>query len=232
MLNMIATWWENLSTQNANSPMMENLIYFHDLVMIILITILISMLYLMTKFIFNQLNSSYFMHNQSLEFIWTIIPIFILFFIAFPSIKNLYLMDEINSPAMTIKAIGHQWYWSYEYPELNLSYDSMMLTNQTSMSWIRNLENNNNVLIPTLNKIRLISTSEDVIHSWTIPSCGLKMDSIPGRLNQMELIIKRPGIYFGQCSEICGANHSFMPISLESIKNSNFLMNNLESKIN
>nr|AZL93166.1 cytochrome c oxidase subunit 2 [Dendrocerus sp. ZJUH_2016009] len=227
----IANWWENMDTQNACCPNMENLIYFHDLIMIIVITVLLCMLFLLFMFLFNSINSRYLMHNQNLEFIWTVIPIIILIFIAFPSIKNLYLIDEINLPSMTIKAIGHQWYWTYEYPEMNISFDSIM-KNELYMNWFRNLETNNNILIPMLNKIRLISTSEDVIHSWTIPSCGLKMDSIPGRLNQMEMIIKRPGIFFGQCSEICGTNHSFMPISIESIKFKNFVkINKMAKKI-
>lgn len=132
-----------------------------------------------------------------------------------PSLQALYLLDEISLPSITIKAIGHQWYWSYEYPEFNLTHDS---TIETSSPLLRCLECNNNIISPYLTKIRILTTSEDVIHSWTIPSLAIKIDAIPGRLNQTEITIKTPGIFYGQCSEICGRNHSFIPITLEAIK--------------
>nr|AZL93141.1 cytochrome c oxidase subunit 2 [Ceraphronidae sp. ZJUH_2016007] len=211
----MATWWSNIMLLDPISSNSNNLVMFHDYLMthLILITLMIS--YIMTIFISNNLPSMNLIHHHMLEMIWTLLPMIILMFIALPSLQALYLLDEMNNPLLTIKAIGHQWYWSYEYPELKLMFDST-LSNPPIL--FRCLECNNNMMIPYLTKIRMLTTSEDVIHSWTIPNLSIKMDAVPGRLNQTEMMVKSPGIYFGQCSEICGSNHSFMPITLESIK--------------
>jgi cytochrome c oxidase subunit 2 len=153
--------------------------------------------------------------NHTIEIIWTLIPIIILIIICFPSLKILYYIDEIINPYFSIKAIGHQWYWSYEYPEFNnYEFDAYIL-NYESLNQFRLLETDNRLIIPFKISIRLIVSSLDVIHSWTIPSLGIKVDAIPGRINQLNLFCIRPGIYFGQCSEICGINHRFIPIILE-----------------
>nr|YP_010531192.1 cytochrome c oxidase subunit II [Hypsathalia przewalskyi]UXW93427.1 cytochrome c oxidase subunit II [Hypsathalia przewalskyi] len=211
--------WMNLSFQDASSPLMEQLVFFHDHAMIILILITTSILYMLLNMLFNKLINRNMLNQQTLEIVWTITPTFLLIFIALPSIHLLYLMDEINSPMLTIKSIGHQWYWSYEYTDFhNIQFDAYMIPkNELKLNSFRLLDVDNNTILPTNTQMRLLITSTDVIHSWTMPSLGKKIDAVPGRLNQISLMIKRPGMYFGQCSEICGANHSFMPIVIESI---------------
>nr|UYX57791.1 cytochrome c oxidase subunit 2 [Austrodecus sp. JZ-2022] len=214
--------WNHLNFQNSNTPTMEQLILFHDHTMMILITITLFIIYLMIMSILNKNTNKYLMENQQIETIWTMIPAIILILITIPSLRILYLMEEIFNPIITIKSIGHQWYWSYEYSDFNnIEFDSFMLPQKESL--IRLLEVDNRMIIPMNNTIRIITTSMDVIHSWTIPSLGVKMDSIPGRINQSMFNSSRPGIYVGQCSEICGSNHSFMPIIMESIKLNNFI---------
>lgn len=206
--------WSNLSFQNANSILIEHLIFFHDHRIVILISVTIISSYLIfTSLICDKFNR-FFQENHEIELFWTSIPTFILIFIALPSLKILYIIDELPNPALTIKAIGHQWYWSYEYRDMSdLEIDSFIEQNTN----IRLLRTSNKLIIPFLSPIRIITSSSDVIHSWTIPSLGIKADAIPGRLNQLNLFIKRPGILTGQCSEICGSNHSFIPILISSI---------------
>nr|QCF39610.1 cytochrome c oxidase subunit 2 [Glomeridesmus spelaeus] len=209
--------------QDSASPLMEQLIFFHDhsLMILIMITMLISYVFLMLMN--NSYINSTISQGQEIETIWTIIPAVILIFIAFPSLRLLYLMDEINNPSMTLKVMGHQWYWSYEYSDFkNIDFDSFM-DNSINMKSIRLLETNNSTPIPILNQIRTLISTSDVIHAWTIPTLGIKIDAIPGRLNQVSFIINRPSTLFGQCSEICGANHSFMPIMLEAINLKSFI---------
>nr|YP_010726232.1 cytochrome c oxidase subunit II [Gilpinia tabulaeformis]WDY84707.1 cytochrome c oxidase subunit II [Gilpinia tabulaeformis] len=215
--------WSSMNFQNANSPIMEQMIFFHDYTMIILILITMSIMYLMMMMMMNKFTNKNLLNKQNIEIIWTITPTILLIFIAMPSIHLLYLTDEINKPLITIKIIGHQWYWSYEYSDFkNIEFDSYMNKSLNKNSF-RLLDVDNNTIIPMNTQLRLIITSNDVIHSWTIPSIGKKIDAIPGRLNQISLLVKRPGLMFGQCSEICGANHSFMPIVIESIKMNFFL---------
>nr|NP_945203.1 cytochrome c oxidase subunit II [Alectorobius capensis]BAD03972.1 cytochrome oxidase II [Alectorobius capensis] len=214
--------WSNISFPNANSPMMEQLIFFHDHSMTIIILITIITLYMVLNIILNSFKSRMLMEGQEIEILWTIIPAIILIYIALPSLRLLYLMEESFSPSMSLKVIGHQWYWSYEYSDFNIEFDSFMipidLLNKNSF---RLLDVDNRLVVPFNSSLRLLITSNDVIHSRTIPSLGVKVDAVPGRLNQISTQVNRPGLFFGQCSEICGANHSFMPISMEitSIKN-------------
>lgn len=149
---------------------------------------------------------------------------FILIFIAIPSIKILYLTDEIHNNNLTLKTIGHQWYWRYEYSDFNnLNFDSFIIpSTQLKSNEFRLLDVDNRCILPFKYSIRILTTSIDVIHAWTLPSLGIKIDSTPGRLNQISLIINRPGIFYGQCSEICGINHRFIPIVLESTNFNNF----------
>nr|CBL58277.1 cytochrome c oxidase subunit 2 [Paratanytarsus dissimilis] len=211
------TTWASLGLQDSNSPIMEQLNFFHDhsLLILILVTTLVS--YLMFMLFFNKLNNRFLLHGQTIEVIWTILPAIILLFIAFPSLRILYLLDEINNPSISLKTIGHQWYWSYEYSDFNnVEFDSyMMKENQTDT--FRLLDVDNRIILPINNQIRILVTATDVLHSWTIPSLGVKIDANPGRLNQTNFFINRSGLFFGQCSEICGANHSFMPIVVESV---------------
>nr|YP_010702011.1 cytochrome c oxidase subunit II [Dexia tenuiforceps]WCL18799.1 cytochrome c oxidase subunit II [Dexia tenuiforceps] len=211
--------WANLGLQNSTSPLMEQLIFFHDHSMLILTMITALVGYLMIMLFFNNYINRYLLHGQTIEIIWTILPAIILLFIAFPSLRLLYLMDEINTPLITLKTIGHQWYWSYEYSDfMNIEFDSyMMPSNDLMMNSFRLLDVDNRMTIPMNSQIRMLVTAADVIHSWTIPNLGVKVDGTPGRLNQINFLINRPGVFYGQCSEICGANHSFMPIVIESI---------------
>nr|YP_010163967.1 cytochrome c oxidase subunit II [Acanthopsyche nigraplaga]QRK25805.1 cytochrome c oxidase subunit II [Acanthopsyche nigraplaga] len=217
--------WSNFNFQNSSSSLMEQIIFFHDHTLIILIIITILVGYIMMSLLFNKFNNRYLLENQLIELIWTIIPAITLIFIALPSLKLLYLLDELNNPLITLKTIGHQWYWSYEYSDFkNIEFDSYMI-NQENLSQqnFRLLDVDNRLIIPMNNQIRILISAADVIHSWTIPSLGIKVDANPGRLNQTSFFINRPGIFFGQCSEICGTNHSFMPIVIESISLNNFI---------
>jgi cytochrome c oxidase subunit 2 len=159
------------------------------------------------------------MESQELELFWTIVPRFILIFIGLPSIRLLYLIDEVYNPTITIKTIGHQWYWSYEYSDfINIEFDAYIIpSNEGTEKRFRLLDVDNRTVVPAGSQVRTLITAADVLHSWTIPSIGIKADATPGRLNQVNFYPTRPGIYFGQCSEICGANHRFMPIVLERL---------------
>nr|YP_009825427.1 cytochrome c oxidase subunit II [Malaza carmides]QIU83242.1 cytochrome c oxidase subunit II [Malaza carmides] len=216
--------WSNLNLQNSASPLMEQIIFFHDHTLIILLMITILVTYLMLSLFFNKYINRFLLEEQMIELIWTILPTFTLIFIALPSLRLLYLLDELNNPLITLKSIGHQWYWTYEYSDFyNIQFDSYMVQFPENMNNFRLLDVDNRVTIPMNNQIRILVTATDVIHSWTIPSLGVKIDANPGRLNQTNFFINRPGMFFGQCSEICGANHSFMPIVIESINIKNFI---------
>nr|QJT78394.1 cytochrome c oxidase subunit II [Takecallis taiwana]UTU35087.1 cytochrome c oxidase subunit II [Takecallis taiwana] len=215
--------WMKLNFQNSNSPLMEQLIFFHDHTIFIVIMIMFMISYMMIFIIKNKFINIKISENQMIELIWTTLPPIILIFIALPSLHLLYLMDEIKSPIMTIKIFGHQWFWSYEYSDFfNIEFESYML-NSMEKNNFRLIEVDNKTIIPYKFNIRLLISSDDVIHSWTIPSLAIKMDAIPGRMNQINLFMNRPGLYFGQCSEICGINHSFMPIQIESINLNKFI---------
>nr|AML26317.1 cytochrome c oxidase subunit II [Hydrophilidae sp. BMNH 1274335] len=211
--------WKMYSTQDSASPLMEQLSFFHDHTMMILAMITILVGYLMSSLFFNKYNHRYLLEGQLIELIWTILPAVTLIFIALPSLKLLYLLDELNNPLVSIKSIGHQWYWSYEYTDFkSIEFDSYMKqTNDLILSSFRLLDVDNRIILPFNAQIRMMVTAADVLHSWTIPSLSVKIDATPGRLNQISFIMNRAGLFFGQCSEICGANHSFMPIVLESI---------------
>nr|ALO70674.1 cytochrome c oxidase subunit 2 [Lucifotychus sp. 1 EF-2015] len=208
-----------MSMQNSMSPMMEQLIFFHNHALLILLMITVMVSYMMLNLFFNKFNYRFLLEHQTIEMIWTIIPAIILIFIALPSLHLLYLLDEINNPLITIKTIGHQWYWSYEYTDFhNIEFNSYMIpTNELNTFDFRLLDVDNRIIIPYNSQIRMMITATDVLHSWTIPSLSIKTDAIPGRLNQTSFSMNQTGLFFGQCSEICGANHSFMPITIESI---------------
>ncbi|YP_004123176.1 cytochrome c oxidase subunit II (mitochondrion) [Panulirus ornatus] len=217
--------WSHLGFQDSASPLMEQLIFFHDHTMIILIVITSLVGYMMASLLFNTLTNRFLLENQTIEMIWTILPAIILVIIALPSLRLLYLLDEVNSPSLTIKTVGHQWYWSYEYSDFaEVEFDSYMTpSNDLEKFGYRLLDVDNRMVIPMDTQIRVLVTAADVIHSWTVPSLGVKTDAVPGRLNQVSFVASRPGLFFGQCSEICGANHSFMPIVVESVSTNSFL---------
>nr|YP_980207.1 cytochrome c oxidase subunit II [Heloderma suspectum]BAF44008.1 cytochrome oxidase subunit 2 [Heloderma suspectum] len=208
-----------LGFQDAISPIMEELLYFHDHTLMIVFLISALILYTITLMMTTKLTHTNTMDAQAIEMIWTILPAVILITIALPSLRILYLMDEINNPHLTIKTIGHQWYWSYEYTDYeNMTFDSYMVpTQDLKNGFFRLLDVDHRMVIPMESSIRMLVSAEDVLHSWAVPSLGIKTDAIPGRLNQTTFIAMRPGLFYGQCSEICGSNHSFMPIVIESI---------------
>nr|QPN54236.1 cytochrome c oxidase subunit 2 [Osborniella crotophagae] len=203
--------------QDAASFLMEQLVFFHDHTLFFLLFILSMVSYMIFFFIFSKLVNITLLFNEEIEIIWTFFPGIILAFVALPSLKVLYLSDDLLYPNMTIKAIGQQWFWAYEYSDFNVEFESYMKTDFDNLNNFRLLEVDNRVVIPINVKIRVIVTSNDVIHSWTVPSLGVKMDANPGRLNQCFIQSNRMGLFYGQCSEICGALHSFMPICLEVV---------------
>ena len=217
--------WGQLGFQDAASPLMEELIFFHDHAIIILIIIIRLVGYAAVSLIMNKYTCRSLVEGQEIETIWTIIPAVILVFLALPSLRLLYLLDEVGNCSLTVKSIGHQWYWSYEYSDFsNIEFDSYIIpTNELEPGDFRLLEVDHRVVLPTQTDVRVLVTSADVIHSWTVPSLGVKVDAIPGRLNQLGFFIKYPGVFYGQCSEICGANHSFMPIVVEAVPLKNFM---------
>nr|QUQ06997.1 cytochrome c oxidase subunit II [Euroleon coreanus] len=217
--------WSNFSLQNSASPLMEQLIFFHDHTLLILTMITILVGYLLATLFFNKFINRFLLEGQTIEIIWTILPAVTLIFIALPSLRLLYLLDEIDNPSITLKAIGHQWYWSYEYSDfINVEFDAYMVpTTDLPMNGFRLLDVDNRTMLPMNSQVRVLVTAADVLHSWTVPALGVKIDATPGRLNQTNFYISRPGLFFGQCSEICGANHSFMPIVIESIPMKTFI---------
>nr|AAY62410.1 cytochrome c oxidase subunit II [Testudo graeca] len=208
-----------LGFQDAMSPIMEELLHFHDHALMIVFLISTLVLYIITLMMTTKLTYTNTMNAQEVEMIWTILPAIVLITIALPSLRVLYLMDEINNPHLTIKAMGHQWYWTYEYTDYeNLEFNSYMTPIQDLPNGhLRLLEVDHRMVMPMESPIRMLISAEDVLHSWAIPSLGVKTDAVPGRLNQSTFITTRPGMFYGQCSEICGANHSFMPIVVESV---------------
>nr|BAM74943.1 cytochrome c oxidase subunit II [Electrona antarctica] len=213
-----------LGFQDAASPVMEELMYFHDHTMVVLLLISSTVFYIMIVTLTTKLTNKYILDSQEVETIWTILPATILILIALPSLRVLYLMDEIDDPHLTIKALGHQWYWSYEYTDYeDIGFDAYMVPTQDLVpGQFRLLETDHRVVVPAESPIRVLVTAEDVLHSWAVPALGVKMDAVPGRLNQTAFLTARPGVFYGQCSEICGANHSFMPISVEAVPLAHF----------
>nr|UMB51034.1 cytochrome c oxidase subunit II [Pipa arrabali] len=213
-----------LGFQDAASPIMEELLHFHDHTMMAAFLISTLVLYIITIMMTTKLTNTNSMDAQEIEMVWTIMPAVILIVIALPSLRILYLMDEVNDPHLTVKAIGHQWYWSYEYTNYeDLTFDSYMTpSNDLTPGQFRLLEVDNRMVVPMESPARMLITAEDVLHSWAVPALGIKTDAIPGRLSQTSFIMTRPGIFFGQCSEICGANHSFMPIVVEAVPLADF----------
>jgi len=221
--------WQ-LIFQDSASPSFEGITELHDQIIFYLIIIILGVTWIISSIIlnFNYNNNKiiykYYNHGTLIELIWTIIPAIILIAIAFPSFKLLYLIDEVIDPTITIKALGHQWYWTYEYSDFfnkkseSVEFDSYIVpTDELKKGQLRLLEVDNRILIPIDTHIRFIITGADVIHSFAVPSLGLKIDAVPGRLNQTSVLVEREGVYYGQCSEICGVIHGFIPIVVEAV---------------
>ena len=216
--------WQ-LGLQPAASPLMERVISFHNLVMVIitLICLLVLALLLYAAFKFRADKNptpSKRTHNTLLEVVWTAVPVLILVIIAIPSFRLLYYADVVPDTDMTIKAIGRQWYWTYEYPDHdNFTFDAFMIPeDELEPGMQRLLETDNRVVLPTNTNIKVQVTASDVLHSWAMPSMGVKIDAVPGRLNEIWIHINEPGVYYGQCSELCGVLHAFMPITIEAVE--------------
>jgi len=268
-------FWQ-ISFQDPSTPIMEGIIDFNNHLMVFLVPVVIFVIWLLYRCLSyysfqGNLGSSlsyydeYFSHSTVLEVVWTIVPALILMLIAVPSFALLYSMEESIQPSLTLKVIGHQWYWSYEYPEVHqleeadpevlkvgeevpteayykkvnvkgpqslyynaavadhLAFDSYMVAeDDLTRGALRLLEVDRRIVLPEKTHIRVLVTAADVLHSWAIPSFGVKVDACPGRLNQTTLFIKRKGLYFGQCSEICGVNHGFMPIVVKVVSKYDF----------
>ena len=226
--------WQ-INFQDPATPIMEGIINLHHDLMFFLCAIFIFVSWILFRTIWffnndsNKVSSSW-NHGTLIEIIWTTTPAIILLIIAIPSFSLLYAMDEVISPTITIKTLGHQWYWSYEYSDyLNdqqetIFFDSYMIPEEDLMKGqLRLLEVDNRMVIPIQTHIRIIVSAADVLHSWAVPSLGIKCDAVPGRLNQTSIFVKREGLYYGQCSEICGINHGFMPIVVEAVKLPNYV---------
>lgn len=222
-----------LGFQDPATPLMEGIINFHNHIMFFLVGISVFVVWLMGRCITlysaasNKDEIDNFTHATTVEIVWTIVPALILMLIAVPSFALLYSMDEMLDPAITLKVVGHQWYWSYEYSDYNhltednagINFDSYMIADEDlGQGLLRLLEVDNRVVLPVNTHIRVLITAADVLHSWAVPSFGIKVDACPGRLNQTTMFIKKVGVFYGQCSEICGTNHGFMPICVEAVE--------------
>jgi len=212
--------------QDPATPIVEGMIFFHDFLIHIILIVGVFVCWMLLKVLeYYTMNTKTekFTHSSVLEIIWTIIPAIFLLIMAVPSFSLLYSLDEIINPILTLKIVGHQWYWSYEYSDIasekdSLNFDSYMIaTTDLTFGAFRLLEVDNRIILPTDTHIRLLVTSADVLHSWAVPSFGIKVDACPGRLSQASLFVKREGTFYGQCSEICGVNHGFMPIVVKTV---------------
>nr|YP_009459846.1 cytochrome c oxidase subunit II [Channa gachua]AUT14030.1 cytochrome c oxidase subunit 2 [Channa gachua] len=208
-----------LGLQDAASPAMEELLHFHDHTLMVLFLISSFVFYILVTLVATKLTDKYLLDSQEIEIVWTFLPAIVLIMVALPSLRILYLVDETSTPHLTVKTMGHQWYWSYEYTDYeDLAFDAYMVpTQDLAPGQFRLLETDHRMVVPENSLVRLLISADDVLHSWAVPSLGVKFDAVPGRLNQTTFVVSRPGVYFGQCSEICGANHSFMPIVVEAV---------------
>jgi len=214
--------WE-LGMQPAASLTAERIESFHTLLLWIITLIALFVLALLATVIFRFRESKHpqptrTSHNTFIEVVWTVVPIMILVIIAIPSFKLLYYADKTRDAELTLKAIGHQWYWSYEYPDSKIAFDAMMIEDANlKPGQLRLLDTDNRVVLPIKTNIRILVASTDVIHAWTIPPLGININAVPGRLNETWMNIEREGVYYGQCFQLCGINHGFMPIAIEAV---------------
>ena len=220
--------WQ-LGFQEPVTPVAESIGSFHDLLLVI-IAVITAFVLLLLLYVIIRFNAranptpSRVTHHTTIEVIWTVVPIMILVLIAIPSFKLLYFEDRTTTPDMTLKVTGHQWYWSYAYPDYgNISFDSLMVpTDQLKPGQNRLLEVDNRVIVPVDTNVRVLLTADDVLHSWAVPAFGIKTDTVPGRLNETWFRVTKTGTYYGQCSELCGVNHGFMPIAIDVVSKEAF----------
>ncbi|MCB9931013.1 MAG: cytochrome c oxidase subunit II [Alphaproteobacteria bacterium] len=219
-----------LGLQQAASPVMEDIRAMHNHLLLpiifgIVIFVTVLLLYVMIRFNkrANPVPSS-FTHNTAIEVIWTVVPVLILVIIAIPSFKLLYKADHTDDPEMTLKVTSNQWYWSYSYPDNgDFSFDSNLLEGaDLPQGALRLLTVDNKVVLPVDTNIRILLTSSDVLHNWTVPAFGVKIDTVPGRLRETWVRITKEGTYYGQCSELCGVRHAYMPIEVQAVSKERF----------
>jgi len=220
--------WQ-IGFQDPGSPTMVHITQFHSLLLWVISAISLFVLILLVWVIYRYRESrsptpSRTTHNTLVEVMWTVVPVIILVLVFIPSYRLLAYVDKVADADMTLKVIGHQWYWSYEYPDHgNFTFDALLVPVEDLEDKSKRLmETDNHVVLPVGKKIRLLLTSEDVIHSWGVPSLGIKLDTVPGRLNETWVEISQEGLYYGFCSELCGVNHSFMPIAIEAVSEADF----------
>jgi cytochrome c oxidase subunit 2 len=235
IFNDAAQPWQ-LGFQDSATPGFTGLVTLHNTIAFYLIVISFAVFWVLGSLMYNYnttrspIAHKYLTHGTLLELIWTVTPALILIAIAFPSFRLLYLLDEVISPTITIKVVGHQWYWSYEYSDYvtdggdAIDFDSYMIPeSDLETGQFRLLEVDNRLVIPVDCHIRLIVTGSDVLHAFAVPSLGIKLDAVPGRLNQVSILAERTGTFYGQCSELCGVLHGFMPIAVEAVSIQDYL---------
>jgi cytochrome c oxidase subunit 2 len=220
--------WQ-IGQQHPATPIMERLHSFHDLLLWIIAAIVLFVFVLLAYACWRFAESrnpvpSRRSHHTMLEIVWTAVPVLILVIIAIPSFKLLYYMDVQPETELTIKATGYQWYWNYTYPDNgNFTFDAYMIADsELQEGQLRLLETDNRLVVPVGTNVRIQTTAADVLHSWAVPQFGVKVDAVPGRLNQLWINVQEPGVYYGQCSELCGVNHGFMPITVEAMSREDF----------
>jgi cytochrome c oxidase subunit 2 len=224
----IPTEWQ-MGFQEAASPSMVLIDDFHNLLLWVITAISLFVLALLAWVVYRYRESknptpSRTTHNTLIEVIWTAVPVIILVWIFVPSYNVMVTNDRVEDADMTLKVIGHQWYWSYEYPDHgNFTFDAnMTFAEDLEDKSLRMMETDNHVVLPVGKKVRLLFTADDVLHSWGVPALGVKLDAVPGRLNETWVEITRPGMYYGFCSELCGVNHSYMPVAIKAVSEDEF----------
>ena len=221
-LAKVANEWQ-MNYQPAATPTMEKVNEFHDLLLIVITGIAVAVGILLFATIYRYRESkntepSKVTHNTMLEIVWTLVPVLILMVIGVPSVKLLYFADKVEKADMTIKAIGHQWYWTYEYPDEEVEFDSYMVKDaDIKPGQYRLLSVDNPVYVPAGATVRVLITSQDVLHSFAVPAFGMKTDAVPGRINETWFRVDKEGTYYGQCSELCGKDHGYMPIAVKVV---------------
>jgi len=220
------------------TTVMSDIVHLHDRILLpIIVAISVFVLFLLLYSIFKFRASknpipSKTSHNTFIEIMWTVIPCLILIVIAVPSFRLLYKQDIIPKADVTIKATGYQWYWGYEYPDQNIAFDANMIdTKNLKSNQLRLLETDNHVVVPVNKVVKVLITANDVLHAWAVPSFGVKRDAVPGRINETWFKAEKEGVYYGQCSELCGSRHSFMPITVRVVSDKQYNEWLKESKI-
>ncbi len=211
------------------TTVMNDIVHLHDRILLpIIVAISVFVLFLLLYSIFKFRASknpipSKTSHNTFIEVMWTVIPCLILIVIAVPSFRLLYKQDIIPKADVTIKAIGYQWYWGYEYPDQNIAFDANMIeTKNLKPNQPRLLETDNHVVVPVNKVVKVLITANDVLHAWAVPSFGIKRDAVPGRINETWFKAEKEGVYYGQCSELCGSRHAFMPITVRVVSDKQY----------